>query len=892
MAIRFLSNETIDGTLIVSKPATGSVEIAKFKVDGTGGTTGNLSYVSIIPGSSNFSTQLRLHTNALGTYQSISNISGVLTLATNDSNPMEFKTNSVTRLTISGTGTSTLSGALSGTSATFAGNVTIGSASTNANRSLTILADDTKEASINLYGNSQGTGVVYVGQSSTYGGGIVYNGDGSPVFGNSTTDTVSFYRREAGTNSEVFRYSYSGATVTFIGAIEALGITTSGVTNNFSTGVGWGTNLSLTNTNDDASPAILTFRKAPVSGYTSVADGDYVGFINFRMDNTNNDEFSWVEMAAIARDVTDGSEDSSFSIGTWGAGTEHPYTIMARSGNVGIGNVLPHAPLSIYTPNNTLGSSIAIQNNISGTGATQGFYLGIATSTIAYVWNYENDDLVFATNNIERMRINAGGTIKMTDENGGVPILQVRNFSTSATGAFTDVYAMEFRGATTTGAIGGMMLLHNNEADDTRPTLNVSDSNGIFATFTNGKVGIGTASPGAKLEVRSDAANPDYGVYFYNSGGGRVLKIYNTDWDAGDNLIYASNGGTANPSLGYEFVVTGNAKVHLTASDAYFEAAGAGGTPGTDSMLYGQNSTKVGYVWNRSTISTAHILFGTSSTERMRITSAGEIHMIGGNVGIGTTAPTYGKLQIHTASAIGYTPTSFMSGTNIRLQTGGTAATNVTTGISMGVGGAAEAYIGAVQNASTYADVVFQTYHGAYGQRMRILSNGNVVIGTETSTSCTLKVSSTKNGSESDPHFCITGNGYTALHFLNTTAYYIVQNSSGRSIRIVSNTNGVKLDPGATAWTSNSDIALKENIKPLENVLDKIKDYRCVEYNLKNAPEDKKIGFIAQDWVDDFPVIVNKDEKDMLGMKYTETIPVLLKAIQELEARVKELENK
>jgi hypothetical protein len=164
-----------------------------------------------------------------------------------------------------------------------------------------------------------------------------------------------------------------------------------------------------------------------------------------------------------------------------------------------------------------------------------------------------------------------------------------------------------------------------------------------------GNVGIGTSSPGAKLEVRSDAANPDYGVYFHNSGGGRVLKIYNTDWDAGDNLIYASNGGTATPSLGYEFVVTGNAKVHLTASDAYFEAAGAGGTPGTDSMLFGQNSTKVGYVWNRSTISTAHILFGTSSIERMRITAGGSVTIplstAGSVVQINTTS-TAGTLNV------------------------------------------------------------------------------------------------------------------------------------------------------------------------------------------------------------------------------------------------------
>jgi hypothetical protein len=67
-----------------------------------------------------------------------------------------------------------------------------------------------------------------------------------------------------------------------------------------------------------------------------------------------------------------------------------------------------------------------------------------------------------------------------------------------------------------------------------------------------------------------------------------------------------------------------------------------------------------------------------------------------------------------------------MSGTNLRLTTGGTATQNVTTGVSMGIGGAAEAYIGAVQNVSNYADIVFQTYHAGYGERMRIESNGSI----------------------------------------------------------------------------------------------------------------------------------------------------------------------
>ena len=118
-------------------------------------------------------------------------------------------------------------------------------------------------------------------------------------------------------------------------------------------------------------------------------------------------------------------------------------------------------------------------------------------------------------------------------------------------------------------------------------------------------------------------------------------------------------------------------------------------------------------------------------------------------------------------------------------------------------------------------------------------ATANSVIGGTSVNSSRLSIQDSKNGSASSPHLQILGNGYSAFHFLNTTAYYIQQNSSGRSIRIVSSSNGVKLDPGATAWTSNSDIALKENLKPLKNVLDKIKDYRCVEYNLKNAPEVK-----------------------------------------------------
>ena len=77
---------------------------------------------------------------------------------------------------------------------------------------------------------------------------------------------------------------------------------------------------------------------------------------------------------------------------------------------------------------------------------------------------------------------------------------------------------------------------------------------------------------------------------------------------------------------------------------------------------------------------------------------------------------------------------------------------------------------------------------------------------------------------------------------------------------------------------------------------------RCVKYNLISNPTDTKIGFIAQDWEAAFPEVVDENEHLVLeadgkigtsdtsdsttpvkAMAYTETIPLLLKAIQELK---------
>jgi hypothetical protein len=96
------------------------------------------------------------------------------------------------------------------------------------------------------------------------------------------------------------------------------------------------------------------------------------------------------------------------------------------------------------------------------------------------------------------------GRLKITSEgtfNPATNMLQIRNFRTGATGDFTNNYVAEIRGATTSGALRGALLVHQQESNDSRPTMEVSDAAGVFATFVNQKVGIGTSLPSQKLDV-------------------------------------------------------------------------------------------------------------------------------------------------------------------------------------------------------------------------------------------------------------------------------------------------------------------------------------------------------------------------------------------------------
>ena len=116
----------------------------------------------------------------------------------------------------------------------------------------------------------------------------------------------------------------------------------------------------------------------------------------------------------------------------------------------------------------------------------------------------------------------------------------------------------------------------------------------------------------------------------------------------------------------------------------------------------------------------------------------------------------------------------------------------------------------------------------------------------------------------------------------------------GNSLKGSVSFNGSVLNYGGS-----SDYRLKENIKPMQNGLDRLNKLNPVSFDWKESGI-KSEGFIAHEVQEVFPEVVvgKKDGKEMQQMDYGRISPLLVKAIQEqqtliesLTARIEELEG-
>ena len=264
--------------------------------------------------------------------------------------------------------------------------------------------------------------------------------------------------------------------------------------------------------------------------------------------------------------------------------------------------------------------------------------------------------------------------------------------------------------------------------------------------------------------------------------------------------------------------------------------------------------------------------------ERIEFDGAGDISILGANLGINTTVP-YSPLEIK------HSGTDFLGGLLLR------ASNNNDTWAMVSSGG--NLYTGFANDASG-ADAAAD-----FTTKMIIEEGGNVGIGTSSPTS---KLHVYGNGGSggyaSIIHNDTNSNGY---HALMTNLNSNQGNTSNTHIRF--HTGGVAnwYIYGNGTHSLASDERLKKNIETTrDGYLEDLCKFRIVKYNWKNDADGtpKELGIIAQEVEQIFPNLVQNDQDTISDdddtlykqVKVTVLPFMMLKAIQELSAKNDALE--
>lgn len=163
-----------------------------------------------------------------------------------------------------------------------------------------------------------------------------------------------------------------------------------------------------------------------------------------------------------------------------------------------------------------------------------------------------------------------------------------------------------------------------------------------------------------------------------------------------------------------------------------------------------------------------------------------------------------------------------------------------------------------------------------------LAGNGNVGIGT-VSPLAGLHLESSNDNTKRSLRIAYDSTYYGEI--LQQGAGGLVINSMGGLLSVKSGgAGGMYIANGATTWTANSDERIKKNFQPIENAMDKLQELRGLTYLYKtddnSAP--RRVGVIAQDVQRVLPEAVT-EQNGILGVKYTELIPLVIEAIKELK---------
>jgi hypothetical protein len=96
----------------------------------------------------------------------------------------------------------------------------------------------------------------------------------------------------------------------------------------------------------------------------------------------------------------------------------------------------------------------------------------------------------------------------------------------------------------------------------------------------------------------------------------------------------------------------------------------------------------------------------------------------------------------------------------------------------------------------------------------------------------------------------------------------------------------------ATTYSTTSDYRVKEDIQPVINATERLLNLNAINFQWKGS-DIRTDGFLAHEVAEIIPeaVVGEKDEDELQSLDQSKIVPLLVKTIQELEARITQLEN-
>lgn len=197
--------------------------------------------------------------------------------------------------------------------------------------------------------------------------------------------------------------------------------------------------------------------------------------------------------------------------------------VISNEGKVCIGSFTPNPNglLTIHGQNSS--AFMSFNNNTTGNTLNDGLTIG-AASGVAYVYNFENTPLKFATNNTIRMTLGGNGRVGIGTES---PEAGFHLKGTGYPSAFMYIQSDAGQDAGIRLYEGSTAKWHifNNSTSGGLQIYNDATQTAIFCKQSNSYVGLGTTSPTQKLHVVGNAYKTEGGTSWATSSDIRLKNL-------------------------------------------------------------------------------------------------------------------------------------------------------------------------------------------------------------------------------------------------------------------------------------------------------------------------------------------------------------------------------